>query len=146
MQASAIWTGGYQTLLDDLRGHRVVIDLPREEDGQDAGTSALELAVLSLAGCISTIFALVARRRRIAYTAMRVDLTADRPRASPTVVGVHGTMTIASPASRDDIETALAITLRTCPVGVLFERAHIPVSVAVVRAAEPPALSSSPVA
>ncbi len=146
MQASATWTGGYQTRLDDRRGHEVVIDLPRDEDGQDAGTSALELAVLSLAGCISTIFALVARRRRVAYSAMRVDLTADRPRGSPTVTGVQGTMTIATPSPQEEVETVLSITLRTCPVGVIFERARIPIQVTVVRAAEPPARSSPSVA
>jgi len=34
--------------------------------------------------------------------------------------------TAAAPA---DVETVLNLTLRTCPVGVLYEQAHVPVRV-----------------
>jgi putative redox protein len=137
MIASATWRGGYETELSDGRGHRVLIDLPVDEHGADHGTSALELAVLSLAGCITTIFALVARKRRVAFEAMRVELRAERPVGSPTIASVDGTFHIVTSARPEDVETTLEITLRTCPVGVLFDRAGIPVNVRAVIA--PPA-------
>lgn len=129
MRAIAVWQGGHRTGLDDARGHAVTVDLPVDEGGEDAGTSALELSVLSLAGCISTIFALVAKRRRVRFDEMRVELDALRPEGSATITEVNGLFRILTAAPREDVETALAITLRTCPVGVLFERAHIPVRV-----------------
>jgi len=90
MQATGRWGGGFRTELKDDRGHSVTVDLPTDEEGTDAGTSALELNVLSLAGCITTIFALVARRRRLAFEAMTIALSADRPEGSRTIASVTG--------------------------------------------------------
>ncbi|HTT34736.1 MAG TPA: OsmC family protein [Thermoplasmata archaeon] len=129
MHANAQWEGRFRTALDDARGHRVVVDLPVEEDGADAGASALELSVLSLAGCITTIFALVARRRHLSVESLRVELEAVRPRGARTITRVDGTARFVTRAPPAEIATALAITLRTCPVGVLFEQAGVPVHV-----------------
>ena len=137
MKAHATWRGGYESLLEDDRGHSVTVDLPADEDGRDLGTSALELSVLSLAGCVTTIFALVARRRRLRFEAMRVELEALRPRGARTIASVEGTFQISTSASEDEVTTALNLTLRTCPVGVLFEQAGIPVRVRLVRSAPP---------
>lgn len=130
--ASAVWRGGSESRLEDGRGHVVTVDLPADEGGGDRGTSALELAVLSLAGCITTIFALVARRRRLAVDAVRIELEADRPRGAATIARIRGTAQVSTAASREAVETALGITLRTCPVGVLFHRAGIPVEVELI--------------
>jgi putative redox protein len=139
MKAVGTWMGGFETRLEDGRGHTVTIDLDREEGGADRGPSGLELCVLSLAGCITTIFALVAKKRRLSFESMRVDLEAQRPRGSPTIASVEGTFHLTSRADPGDVATALELTLRTCPVGVLFERAHVPVHVrAVVQAPEVP--------
>jgi putative redox protein len=129
MKAVGTWKGSYRTTLEDDRGHSVTVDLPRDEDGGDLGTSALELNVLSLAGCITTIFALVAKRRRLSFEQMRVELEANRPEGSPTVESVEGTFRIVTSAPHADVETALRLTLRTCPVGVIYGRAGIPVHV-----------------
>jgi putative redox protein len=129
MEAHGTWNGGFATRLDDGRGHGVTVDLPEDEGGHDAGTSALELAVLSLAGCLTTIFALVAAKRRLRYDALRIDLEGIRPDGSPTIQRVAGTVEVRSEAPEDDIATVLRLTLRTCPVGVLFERAQIPVAI-----------------
>ncbi|HLY77315.1 MAG TPA: OsmC family protein [Thermoplasmata archaeon] len=139
MKAIGAWQGGFQTVLADGSAHAVTVDLPRDEGGGDTGTSALELCVLSLAGCITTIFALVAKKRRLKFADMRVDLDAARPEGSPTIASVDGVLRIATAAPRAEVETVLDITMRTCPVGVLFERAQIPVHVHLdVVATEPP--------
>jgi putative redox protein len=129
MKAVGTWQGGYHTVLEDSSGHTVTVDLPEDEGGENVGPYALELSVLSLAGCITTIFALVAKKRRLAFDGMKVELTAERPEGSPTIASVDGVFRLSTSAPRDDAETALRITLRTCPVGVLYERAHIPVRV-----------------
>jgi putative redox protein len=141
MDATAVWRAGYVTRLGDERGHEVTVDLPADEGGTDLGTSALELAVESLAGCISTIFALVAGKRRIRYDGLRIDLTATRPKGAPTIERVHGTVEIATEADREDVETAVRLTVRTCPVGVIFERAGIPIELDLV--VNPPRQASS---
>jgi putative redox protein len=129
MRAVGTWLGGHQTLLEDESGHSVIVDLPRAEGGEDLGPFALELSVLSLAGCITTIFGLVAKRRRLTFEAMRVELDAVRPKGSPTLASVDGVLRLVTSAPRDEAQTALEITLRTCPVGVLYEKANVPVRV-----------------
>jgi putative redox protein len=138
MHASATWHGGHRTVLNDGRGHEVVVDLPAHEGGEDLGTSSLELNVLSLAGCITTIFALVAQRRHLRVESMQLELEAERPRGAPTISSVHGSLRVRTAAPADEVEATLGITLRTCPVGILFEKAHIPVEVQVVVERVPP--------
>lgn len=127
MQAIGTWTGGYRTVLEDGRTHTVTVDLPRDEGGESAGTTALELALLALAGCVTTSFAVVARRRRLAIAGMSVALEAERSPGALTLTKVRGTFRLRTDAAPDDVATALRLTLRTCPVGVLFEKAGVPV-------------------
>jgi putative redox protein len=137
MKGIGTWKGGYRTQLHDGRGHEVAVDLTPEEGGSDSGTSALELSVLSLAGCITTIFALVAKRRRLGFEAMNVELDADRPSGARTIASVDGILRVVTSAPVEDVATALSLTLRTCPVGVLYEQAHIPVRVRPIVVAPP---------
>ena len=132
MQAIGTWKGGYESVLEDGRAHSVVVDLPVNEGGHSAGTSALELCVLSLAGCMITIFALVAHKRRLAYQGMMVALEAERPAGAATITRVRGTARIRTRADPAEVDSALRLTLKTCPVGVLFERAQIPVDVQLI--------------
>lgn len=127
-----MWRGGFETHLEDGRGHGVTVDLPTEEGGRNLGTSALELAVEALAGCISTVFALVGRKRGLSFDRLSVALIAERPEGAPTIRRVHGTLDVTTNEPREEVQTALRLTLRTCPVGVLFEKAHVPVQVRLV--------------
>jgi len=129
MQAIGTWRGGHRTDLDDGRTHVVTVDLPRDEGGESAGTSALELAILALAGCITTVFSQVARRRRLGFSAMSIGLEAERPEGSPTITRVRGRFHLRTEATEEEVATALRLTVRTCPVGILFERAGIPIEV-----------------
>lgn len=132
-EAHAVWLGGMASRLEDGRGHSVAVDLPADEGGTDAGTSSLELSLLSLAGCIQTIFLLVARRRRVHIDALAVTVRAERGPGAPTYESVAGTLRIASPSSDEELSTTLRLTMRRCPVGVLFEQAHVPVTVRLER-------------
>ena len=129
MKAVATWEGEYRVRLNDGRGHDILADQPLDEEGTDMGTTPHEMLLQSLAGCIVTIFALVARRRRLPFESLRVDLDATRPPRSPTVTAVQGDLRVGTTASGEEVATALAITMRACPVGILFERAQIPIKV-----------------
>jgi hypothetical protein len=112
MHATADWVGGFGTRLGDGRGHEVAVDLSTDEEGLDAGTSALELNLLSLAGCITTIFALVARRRRVTYSGLDAELEAERPQAAPAIPRVRGGLSDlhAVPEGRGGHDTAAHAT------------------------------------
>jgi len=129
MQAQGVWRHGFETQLDDGRGHTVTIDEPIEDGGTNLGTSAHELLLLSLTGCITTIFHIIAEKRRLAFEGFSVQLKADRARGSPAIRRVHGTVEVRTSAPAEEVETILRLTIKTCPVGSLFERAHVPVEV-----------------
>jgi putative redox protein len=144
MQALGTWKGGYETQLTDDHAHSVMVDLPIDEGGKSAGPSALDLALLSLAGCISTIFTLVAHKRRLEFQGLSIALEGERPAGAPTITRVHGTLRLRTKAPLADVETALRLTVRTCPVGVIFERAGIPVEVRAIVGVPPPGTVAVP--
>ena len=126
MKAVSVWSDGYKSVLGNGRGHNVVVDLPTEQNGTNTGPSALELCVMSLAGCITTIFKTVADKRRFVYKAFRVELDAEKPKDALTVTALKGKMEIVTDASQQEAETVLRLTLnKACPVGVIFENAQI---------------------
>jgi uncharacterized OsmC-like protein len=129
MQVIGTWKGEYVVRLDDGRSHEVTVDLPVDEGGRSAGTSALELAVLALAGCITTTFAMVAKRRRLSFEGMRITLEAERPPKAPTLTRVRGTLRLRTSAEPEEVDIALRLATKICPVGVLFEQARVPVEV-----------------
>ena len=125
MKAKAIWLGKRRSALDDGRGHSTIVDLVNEKGGDNSGPSALELGVMALAGCVTTIFSGIAPRRRLSFTRMEVAVDAEQGEAAHTVSRVNGIVDIWSVQSESDVKTALDITMRECPLGVLFENAGV---------------------
>jgi len=107
----------------------VTIDEPIEDGGANSGTSAHELLLLSLTGCITTIFHIIANKRKLAFEGFSVHLTAERARGVSTIQRVHGTVEVRTGAPQEEVDTILRLTVKTCPVGSLFDRAHVPVEV-----------------
>jgi len=125
MKAVSIWADGYKSVLNNGRGHSVTVDLPTEQNGTNTGPTALELCVMSLAGCITTIFKTVAVKRNFAYKAFKVELEAEKPKDALTVTGLKGKMEIVTDDEKE-AETVLKLTMnKACPVGVIFENAGI---------------------
>jgi putative redox protein len=143
MQAIGTWRSGFETVLDDGHTHSVTVDFPVDEGGKSAGPTALELGVMALAGCITSIFALVAKKRRLEFQGMTIALEAERPHGAPTITRVRGTLRIRTRADPSAVKTALEVTLRTCPLGVLFEKAGIPVEVTPIVVAPAHAAASA---
>lgn len=129
MEAHAIWRGGFETRLEDGRGHAVIVDEPVEDGGRDSGTSPIELLVLSLAGCMTAIFRVVAEKRKLRFEGLSISLRAERAEGAPTVEKVTGVAEVRTDAPLEEVESVVRLTLKSCPVGVLFEHGHVPVEV-----------------
>jgi putative redox protein len=127
MQANSIWDVGYKSIVDNGRGHSLVVDLPKEEGGSDTGPTALELAAMSLAGCITTIFKMIAVRRHFEFDSLKVQLDCEKADDAVTITKVKGTAELMTRASESDAQTILNLTLKTCSVGAFFKEAGIPV-------------------
>lgn len=128
MKSKSLWTKKYQSVVDNGRNHSVVIDLPEAKGGDNSGPTALEMCVMSLSGCIGTIFALVAAKMRISFDKMEVDVDAEQRDNAPTLTHVHFVLSIRTEDPKEKIEKCLELTLNTCPVGVLFHQAGVVVT------------------
>jgi uncharacterized OsmC-like protein len=120
MKTRSVLIDGYQSVIDNGRKHSVVTDLP---DGTDIGASALELSVMSLAGCISTIFKKMAEKMRIKVDKMEVEMDANK--GTETIDKVNYTVSVRSDAPIDKLKKCLENTEKACPVGVLFVKAGV---------------------
>jgi len=127
MKSTSVWVKNYQSVVDNGRTHGLVIDLPQGKGGDDKGATALELAVMGLAGCISTIYAVGARKMKLALGELSVEIDADKPENEPTITSVKGEVKIRSAESEDNLQKCLDRTMGMCPVGKLYEKASIPI-------------------
>ncbi|GAB1474470.1 hypothetical protein MASR2M69_19110 [Bacteroidota bacterium] len=112
----------------------MVIDLPEAKGGSNSGPTALEMCVMSLSGCVGTIFAMVAEKMRLKFEKMEVELIAEQSQNAPTITDVHFTLRIQTSEERQKIEKCLDITINTCPVGVLFKQAGVSITSEIIIA------------
>ena len=122
----------YQSIVDNDRHHGVVLDLPGAKGGDDLGPTALELVVMALSGCISTIWAVVATNSKVSYDRLLVVVEADKPDDQPTITAVRCAVTVDSKEPREKLQRTLDKTMNTCPVGKLYEKAGIPMEIRLV--------------
>jgi putative redox protein len=125
MKSTSVWTKDFQSVVDNGRNHSTVIDLPQQAGGSNNGPTALELCVMSFSGCIGTIFSLVAKKMRLEFDKMQVDVEAEKKDNAPTITDINCIVTIKSQEGEEKLKKCLEHTLKTCPVGLIFEQAGI---------------------
>lgn len=125
-------SGCYQSIVDNGRHHGLVLDLPGAKGGNDLGPTALELAVMALSGCISTIWAVVAKNSNASYQSLTVELEADKADDQPTITAARALVTVVSAEPREKLQRILDKTMDTCPVGRLYEKAGIAIAIELV--------------
>jgi len=113
--------------VDNGRAHSVCLDLPPEL-GTDMGPTALELGVMSFAGCFATIFSLTAKKMRVHLKDLEVELRARKSEETGTVASAKFNITVKSDARKDRIQRIFKLTRENCPVGKLFEQAGVKIS------------------
>lgn len=131
MKATTNWIKGFESVIDDNNGHSYTIDLPEKAGGENLGATALDMCVMSLSGCVVTIFALIAKKMRFEFSELKVDV--DAQKGSKTIENSDVTLYIKSDASDSKIEQCLDMTMKTCPVGVLFDQAGVKTTHKIVK-------------
>lgn len=125
MKSNCKWVKNYQSLVDNGRGHAQVMDLPEAKGGDNTAATALEATVMSLSGCIVTIFTVVANKMRLPFEALEVDVEADKTDNDPTITSVRFDLKIKTKVAEEKVRKCLDHTISTCPVGVLFRNAGV---------------------
>ena len=123
--ATSVWIDRYRSVVDDGRGHSVIVDLPMEQDGADTGATGLELAAMAFAGCVTTIFKVIATKRKFEFKNLKVKLDAEKPNEANTITKVTGKAEIITSAEEAEARTVFRLTEEVCPVGVLFAKAGL---------------------
>jgi len=127
MNVKARMVEDFRIVTDDGRAHSVCLDLPRDL-GTDRGPTALELGVMSFAGCVATIFVLMIKKMRLKIDFLEVDMKAEKPEGASTVTKADYTLNVKSQEKEERIERAFDLMRENCPVGRLFEKAGVKVT------------------
>jgi uncharacterized OsmC-like protein len=125
--ANAKLIEGFQILLDDNESHSYIVDLAPDV-GTGLGASALEFCVMSHAGCYITILALVAKKMHLELKGAKVKVEAVKSDETGTVSEETFDINIKTDAPQDRVERLHKLTLETCPVGILFEKAGVKIT------------------
>jgi putative redox protein len=118
---------GFQIALDDGYSHSVIVDLAPDL-GTGLGPTSLELCVMSHAGCYATICVLTAKKMRIQLKGLTVKVEAIKTDEAGTITEENFNIDIKAEAPVDRIQRLHELTLKNCPVGVLFEKASVKIN------------------
>lgn len=127
LRATAKLIQDFRIAIDDGRSHSLIADQPAELS-QGFGATPLELCVMSHAGCYATILALVAKRMRIALKGLTVKVVAVKTAEAGTITEEAFDIAIKADAPQDRIQRLHEVTLKNCPVGIIFEKASTKIS------------------
>lgn len=127
MKATFQWKQGVESIVNNNRGHEVIMDLPQAKNGTDNGATAIEFCAMSLVGCIGTIFAVMAAKMRFEFSELEIELDAAKTDADKTITEVVYQLKIKTEVAEQKVKKCLELTEENCPVGQLFNKANIPV-------------------
>lgn len=125
MESTSRLVNGMISVVNNGRSHSVVVDLPQNQSGTDFGATALELAVMSLSGCITTIFSMIAENSNLSFQGITVHADAEKSEETGTISEVSLTAIVTSDESETKVNRIFEKTMKTCPVGILFESAGV---------------------
>ena len=117
----------FEIALDNGRSHGQIVDQP-SETFQGLGPTPLELCVMSHAGCYATICALTAKKMRLSLKGCDVKVEAVKSPETGTISEESFDIIFRVDASEDRVQRLHELTLKNCPVGILFEKAGVEIS------------------
>jgi putative redox protein len=128
LNAAAKLVKNYRIDVDDGRSHAVCLDLEQDSGGTDMGPSALELSLMSFVGCYATIFMLTANRMRRAIKGLEVKAEAIKTEEAGTITEAKVEVAVKAEMPEDRLQRLHELTVKGCPVGILFEKAGVKIA------------------
>ncbi len=127
LHANARIIQGYEIALDNGRSHSMIADQPTPTF-PGLGATPLELCIMSHAGCYATIAALTAEKMRLKLEGCDVKVESLKSEDAGTIVEETFDITFKIDAPEDRIQRLHELTLKNCPVGILFEKAGVKIN------------------
>ena len=125
LNANAKLVKNYRIDVDDGRTHAICLDLEEDSDGTNLGPSALELALMSFAGCYATIFMLTANKMRATIKDLEIKVEAVKSEQAGTITETKFDITTRTDLAEDRVRRLHELTVKGCPVGKIFEKAGV---------------------
>ena len=125
LYANAKLVENFRIDVDDGRAHALCLDLDHDSGGTDMGPSALELALMSFAGCYATIFALTANKMRMGLKDLEIKVEGVKSEEVGTITDAKFDIKIKAEAPEDRIQRCHKVTIKDCPVGKIFDKAGV---------------------
>jgi putative redox protein len=117
----------FKIAMDNGRGHCTVGDQPTLTH-PGLGATPLELCIMSHAGCYATIAALTAQKMRLNLQGCQVAVEAEKSPDTGTIGEESIEIVFKIDAPQEKVERLHELTLKNCPVGILFERAGVKIT------------------
>ncbi|TRO43988.1 OsmC family peroxiredoxin [Candidatus Bathyarchaeota archaeon] len=127
LQARAKIIQNFEIALDNGRSHSLIVDQPTETS-PGLGPTPLELCVMSHIGCYATICALTAQKMRLNLKGCDVAIEASKSQETGTIAEEKVDIVFKVDAPEDRIQRLHELTLKNCPVGILFEKAGVKIN------------------
>lgn len=118
---------GYEIALDNGRSHCSIVDQP-STTFPGLGPTPLELCVMSHAGCYATIAALTAQKMRLTLKDCDVKVEAVKSEETGTINEETFDIALRLDAPLEKVQWLHELTLKNCPVGILFEKAGVKIT------------------
>ena len=127
LQTRAKIIQNFEIALDNGRSHSLIVDQPTETS-PGLGPTPLELCVMSHIGCYATICALTAKKMRVPLKGCDVKVEAMKSEEIGTIAEENFDIVFKVDAPEDRIQRLHELTLKNCPVGILFEKAGVKIN------------------
>ena len=128
LNATAKLVKNYRIDVDDGRAHAICLDLEQDDGGTDMGPSALELALMSFAGCYAAIFMLTANKMRKTIKDLEVKAEAVKSEEAGTITETKFDITVKADMPEERVYRLHELTVKGCPVGKIFEKAGVKIT------------------
>jgi uncharacterized OsmC-like protein len=126
MRITSEWQEGFKSVINNGRNHRVTVDLPYLQHGKDEGPSSLELAVMGYAGCVTTVYKMMAEKLKVEVFAMRCVINTEYN--GKTIGKAEILLELISDHPTELLKKAYKLTQNNCPVGILFKNSGVDVT------------------
>jgi putative redox protein len=124
LHARALLIEGLEIALDNGRAHAYIADQP-SPTSPGLGPTPLELCIMGHAGCYATVCANSAQKMRLPLKGCDVKVEAVKSEEAGTITEETFDITLDLDAPADRIQRLHEVTLKNCPVGILFEKAGV---------------------
>ena len=132
LKSNARWIRGYLVDVDDGRGHKIQMDLPPYQNGEDLAATALEYMVMGYAGCTVTMYKIIADKMRLQIDSIDIVVEAEKLGEMDTVTDLKSVLTVKSSEPEEKLQKTLEMVKQTCPVGRIFDMAQIPSAIELI--------------